>query len=215
MSLLSPLGLRQPLIIFETERLYARVPLARDFEAWAAARAASRSFLQPWEPTWPDDDLTREAYRQRLRRYQTEMRAERAMVLFLFARLDHRLLGGITLSNIRRGVAQMATLGYWMAEAEAGRGLMSEAVGELIDYCFQAMRLHRLEAACLPENQRSIRLLQAQGFSQEGTARRYLQINGVWRDHLLWSLVDGDQRPLKRDQSTRDQTKRDRPRSTG
>ncbi|WP_137390073.1 GNAT family N-acetyltransferase [Rhodoligotrophos defluvii] len=172
-----------------------RVPQMSDYEEWAALREASRSFLVPWEPTWPADDLTRSAFRRRLRRYWRDVREDQSYPFFVYRLPDEVLVGGLTLSNIRRGVAQTCSLGYWVGQPYARRGYMSAAVRAVIPFVFDTLRLHRLEAACLPTNEASIRLLRSCGFTEEGYARGYLQINGVWRDHLCFAILSTDSRP--------------------
>lgn len=174
------------------DRLLLRGPDGADYPLWREVREASRAFLEPWEPIWPNDDLERPAYRRRLARWSEEIRDGVAFPFFLFARADGALLGGVTLSQVRRGVTQAGTIGYWMGARHAGRGLMTEAVGLLARHAFTGLALHRLEAACLPDNARSIRLLEKVGFAREGLARAYLRIAGEWRDHILWGLLDGD-----------------------
>jgi len=175
------------------ERLYLRSPAPGDYQDWAELREASRAFLSPWEPTWPADDLTRTAFRRRLRRYQRDIRDDHCYPFFLFRLADDALLGGLTLSNIRRGVSQSCSLGYWMGAQHAGRGYMSEAVRAVTPFAFGTLRLHRIEAACLPSNARSIALLENAGFQREGLARRFLFIDGRWQDHLLFALLAEDQ----------------------
>ncbi|GGE34696.1 ribosomal-protein-alanine N-acetyltransferase [Agaricicola taiwanensis] len=172
--------------------LYLRMPQLGDFDQWAELRAASRSFLQPWEPLWPADDLTRPSFRRRLRRYGDEIREDSAYPFFLFRQSDDVLLGGLTFSNVRRGVVQATTLGYWMGSPHAGKGLMTEGVRACLPFVFGHLGLHRLEAACLPSNASSIRLLEKVGFKREGIARRYLCINGRWQDHILYGLLADD-----------------------
>lgn len=174
------------------ERITLRAPRASDYEQWRALRAASRSFLVPWEPAWGAEELSRASFDARLSRYRQDARARHGHAFFLFETDSQRLCGGITLGNIRRGVAQMGTLGYWMGERFAGRGLMAEAVRSVSTYAFEVERLHRLEAACLPHNRRSIGLLQKCGFAQEGHLRKYLMIAGTWHDHLLFSRLAED-----------------------
>ncbi len=146
----------------------------------------------PWEPPWQLDELSRAAFRQRLRRGQRDMEADETYPFFLFRTSDRQLLGGLTLSNIRRGVAQMASLGYWMGQPYAGQHYMSAAVRLAMQFAFTKLELRRMEAACLPENASSIRLLTKIGFRQEGLARSYLNIAGSWRDHLLFGLLAAD-----------------------
>jgi ribosomal-protein-alanine N-acetyltransferase len=166
-----------------------RAPRSRDHAAWSALRGCSRDFLQPWEPVWPEDDLERGAFRRRLAAYARETDAGGAYPFFIFRTSDDALVGGVTLSNVRRGVAQMATLGYWMGAPYASQGYMTAAIKPLLVFAFGSLGLHRVEAACLPENHASHRLLLKSGFREEGLARAYLKINGSWRDHLLFGMV--------------------------
>jgi [ribosomal protein S5]-alanine N-acetyltransferase len=175
-----------------------RTPQMGDYSGWASLREESRAFLTPWEPTWPLDDLTRSAFRRRVRRYLQDIREDAAYPFFLFRAEDSVFLGGITLSNVRRGVTQSASLGYWIGAAYARQGYMSVAVSALVPFVFDQLKLHRLEAACLPSNAASIRLLEKVGFAREGFARRYLRINGVWQDHFLYAMLSEDPRPATR-----------------
>lgn len=168
-----------------------RVPQYGDHAEWAALREASREFLTPWEPTWPSDDLSRSAFRRRLKRYADDQRNDLAYALMIFRNEDNALVGGITLANIRRGVAQAGSIGYWVGEPFARKGYMTAAVRALVSFSFQTLRLHRLEAACIPGNAASVALLERTRFTREGYARSYLCINGIWQDHLLFArLVD-------------------------
>ncbi|MBI1211932.1 MAG: GNAT family N-acetyltransferase [Alphaproteobacteria bacterium] len=170
-----------------------RPPVAADFESWSNLRHESRNFLMPWEPTWAPDELTKEAFRRRLRRYAQAARDGTGHIFFIFDKKTGALMGGCQLSNIRQGVAQSAaTLGYWMGERYAGKGLMTDAVMALIRYCVTKLGLHRIEAACLPDNAASRRVLTKAGFVEEGVARKYLKINGQWRDHVLFAIIEDD-----------------------
>jgi ribosomal-protein-alanine N-acetyltransferase len=160
-----------------------------DFAEWVALRQGSRAFLQPWEPTWPNDDLTRGAYRRRLTAYSQDLDRGVAYPFLIFAKEDGAMVGGITLSNVRRGVAQMGSIGYWVGESFTRRGHTSSAVHAVTRFAFQRLGLHRVEAACIPSNTASRGVLLKAGFVQEGLARDYLRIDGVWRDHLLFGLV--------------------------
>jgi [ribosomal protein S5]-alanine N-acetyltransferase len=178
-----------PFPAIKGDGLLLRAPQMSDFSAWAALREKSRDFLTPWEPTWPADDLTRGAFRRRLKRYAEDVRSDQAYPFFLFEQETGALLGGLTLTNIRRGVAQAGSLGYWIGALHARRGHMTKAVRALIPFTFDVLKLHRLEAACIPSNQASIRLLEKTGFTREGYAREYLCINGIWQDHLLYARI--------------------------
>lgn len=172
-----------------------RTPQMADFAQWAGLRSASRDFLTPWEPIWPADDLTRGAFRQRMRRYAEDMRTDQAYPFFLFRKDDNALVGALALANVRRGVAQAASLGYWVGAPHARRGHMTAAVRALLPVAFDLLRLHRVEAACIPTNVASVRLLERTGFQREGYARAYLCINGLWQDHLLYARLRTDPKP--------------------
>ena len=172
--------------------LYLRPAQSDDYPAWAALRENSREFLTPWEPTWPADDLTRGAFRRRLRRQAEEIARDESFAFLIFAEGSNILLGGITIGGIKRGVAQTASLGYWMGAPHAGKGHMTRAVAVTAAFSFSTLRLHRLEAACIPSNIASATLLERNGFQREGFARAYLCINGAWRDHYLFALLESD-----------------------
>ena len=180
----------QPLL--RGDGVILRSAVAADYPAWARLREQSRAFLTPWEPIWPEDDLTRAAFRRRLRRQAEEMARDESFALLIFDATSEELLGGLTLGGIRRGVAQAATLGYWMGARHAGKGHMTRAVAAAVRFGFATLRLHRIEAACIPDNAPSIALLKRNGFRREGLARAYLKINDAWRDHVLFALVEGE-----------------------
>src|SRR6202049_3611003 len=166
----------------EGDRGALRQPQMGDHPEWAALREKSREFLKPWEPIWPVDDLTRGAFRRRLKRYAEDQRSDQAYSFFIFRKADGLLVGGVTLANVRRGVAQAGSIGYWMGEPYAGEGLMTAALRALIPFSFVTLRLHRLEAACIPTHLASIRLLERCGFQREGYARPYLCLDGICQD---------------------------------
>jgi [ribosomal protein S5]-alanine N-acetyltransferase len=189
-SLISP-----PTIQLEGKKVAIRPPQARDWQEWALLRERSRAFLTPWEPTWPADALARSAYQRRLKRQILEWRDDEAYSFLAFTRDTGGVVGGIGLSNIRRGVAQTGTLGYWVGEPYARRGYMSEATRLSLDFAFGQLGLHRVEAACLPTNAPSRGLLEKVGFQYEGYARGYLRIDGAWRDHVLYAILREEWRP--------------------
>lgn len=189
MAFFRTINFTEPLPSIEGDGLMLRTPQMTDYEEWSALREASRDFLVPWEPTWPDDDLTRGAFRRRIKRYTEDLRSDQGYAFLIVRYSDGALVGGLTLANIRRGVAQAGSLGYWIGAPYARRGYMTAAVAALIPYAFTTLRLHRLEAACIPTNAASISLLEKTGFEREGYAREYLCINGQWQDHLLYARL--------------------------
>jgi [ribosomal protein S5]-alanine N-acetyltransferase len=173
------------------QRVFLRPAERGDYEAWASLRAGSRQFLAPWEPTWPPDALSRASFRARVARYAEDWRTDQAYNFLIFAQ-DETLVGGVGLSNLRRGVSETASLGSWVGEACARQRYMTAALPLVLDFAFDRLGLHRVEAACLPTNIPSRALLARAGFHQEGYARGYLCIEGKWQDHLLFAILRGD-----------------------
>jgi ribosomal-protein-alanine N-acetyltransferase len=180
-----------PLICLRGPRVLLRLPQMGDYDAWYTLRHASRDFLRPFEPRWTDADLGRRVFATRVRRAREEAEEGTDYSFFIFLNGGPRetLVGGITLSNIRRRAAQFVNLGYWMGQQFAGQGLMSEAVGVSLPFVFDTLDLHRIHAAFLPGNTASRRVLEKNGFTEEGFAEKYLQINGRWEDHVLFGLT--------------------------
>lgn len=178
----------------DTERMILRPPVHSDFREWAELRSVSADFLIPWEPVWAASHLTRKSFTNRVYWAQRSIANDTAVPLFLIRREDDRLLGAITLDNIRRGPAQAGTLGYWIGQPFARAGYMGEAIEAVVHHAFQRMDLSRIEAACLPENVASRGVLEKSGFKYEGVAQSYLQINGRWRTHVLYAALRNDRR---------------------
>ncbi len=187
------LGLRRKVRV-ETERMTLRLPTHSDWAQWAALRNASAAFLTPWEPVWANDHLTRRAFTNRVYWAARAEAQGTALPLLLIRREDQALLGALTLDNIRRGPSQAGTLGYWMGAPFARMGFMREAILAVTHHAFTNMDVSRLEAACLPENAASRGVLEKCGFKYEGVAQSYLQINGRWRNHVLYANLRGDRR---------------------
>jgi ribosomal-protein-alanine N-acetyltransferase len=187
MNILSPFVFSRKDPELEGQGVLLRFPRMEDYAQWRDLREASRNFLVPWEPAWDRHELERSAFRRRLVHFRKWLTDGTGRPFFIFSSDSGQLLGGITLSNLRRGVAQCATLGYWIGEPFARRGHMSDAVAALKAHGFRDLGLHRIEAACLPRNTASVRLLERSGFEREGFAVSYLKINGLWEDHILWS----------------------------
>jgi [ribosomal protein S5]-alanine N-acetyltransferase len=189
MAFFRTINFSEPLPSVTGDGVMLRTPQMTDYTEWAALREKSRAFLAPWEPTWPEDDLSRGAFRRRIRRYVEDLRADLGYAFLIMRGTDNALVGGLTIANVRRGVAQAGSLGYWMGQPFARQGYMTAAVRAIVPFAFTTLRLHRLEAACIPTNTGSIRLLENTGFVREGYAREYLCIDGVWQDHLLYARL--------------------------
>jgi ribosomal-protein-alanine N-acetyltransferase len=181
----------------ETQLLGPRVVLRmgepEDWKTWRAVREMSRGFLTPWEPLWPANALSAHFFNGLLRRQWREWRQDKAYAFLVFLKKDDdapgALIGGIALNDVQRGIAQKGTLGYWIGMPYAGQGYMMEAAGLVCEFAFERLRLHRVEASCLPHNEPSRKLLTRLGFTEEGFAKAYLRINGKWEDHVLWGKV--------------------------
>lgn len=173
-------------------RITLRPPALSDYAQWAQLRSLSRVHLAPWEPLWSRDELTRFSYRRRLKAYGQDLRDDQGYYFFIADRASDALMGGVTLSNVRRGAAQTATLGYWMGVSFVQHGFMQEAVRLLIPYAFKSLRLHRMEAASMTHNFASQRVLEKVGFTREGLGRGYLKIAGSWQDHFIYALTEED-----------------------
>lgn len=177
-----------------TERLLLRPPRRGDFKSWRAARIESSDHLKPWEPVWAADHLTARAFRTRVAWSRRAVRLGRAYPLFLIDPDVGDVIGAVTLDNIRRGPAQTGTIGYWISAQRKREGLMREAIGGILSFAYGEVGLGRIEAGTLPENTASRRLLEKTGFKYEGVAQSYLQINGRWRDHVLYAALRDDRR---------------------
>jgi ribosomal-protein-alanine N-acetyltransferase len=176
--------------ILRGRQVVLRGPRPRDYAAWRDLRRQSRDFLRPYEPRWSEADLTRRVFMARLKRGRVEAMQGTDFNFLIFLPRGKRelLVGGLTLSNIRRRAAQHVNLGYWMGKDYAGNGLMTDAVATVLPFVFNTLGLHRIHAAFLPTNVASRRVLEKNGFKEEGYAESYLQIDGRWADHVLFGL---------------------------
>lgn len=174
-----------------TERLLLRIGSAADVPAIVAFYQANAAFLAPFSPRWPEQLFTPEYWNWQVAEHEAEFQQDRSCKLFIFpADAPERVIGNVNFSNIVRGAAQYCTVGYSLAEAVQGQGLMREALAAALGYAFDELRLHRVMANYMPRNERSGRVLRSLGFTVEGYARDYLRINGQWEDHLLTSLIN-------------------------
>lgn len=192
MAFIRPALATEPQPVLRGEGVVLRPPMAVDFDAWRRLRDVSRASLTPWEPEWTPDELSRASFRTRLKRYQQDARLDLGYAFFVLRSDDLSLMGAMSLSLVRRGVSQAAFVGYWIGDEFTRRGHASAALRRLIRFAFVELELHRLEAACMPTNRASLRVLEKTGFAREGCARKYLKINGVWEDHIMLGLLSED-----------------------
>jgi [ribosomal protein S5]-alanine N-acetyltransferase len=166
--------------------IYLRELDVADAEAILEILLRDRAFLDQWEPTRPDGFYTLERHRERIAALRE---AEDCADFGIFLADGDELVGRIQLSGIARGPFQNAYLGYFVSERHNGRGYATEAVRQAVEAAFGELGLHRVQAAVIPRNAASIRVLEKAGFREEGHARRYLQIAGVWEDHKLYAVT--------------------------
>ncbi|HWH36106.1 MAG TPA: GNAT family protein [Acidimicrobiales bacterium] len=185
---------REEPITLDGARVRLRPLTVADFPAWQALRIRSHAWLTPWEPRRPpgspDVVRSRSAFAARCRARDRERQLGAGYGFGIFAgRPDRRLRGEINLNGVQRGPFQSAYVGYWVDEASAGRGYVPEALVVVARFAFEDLGLHRLQVAIVPRNQASRRVVEKIGLRCEGTAERYLEINGVWEDHLRYAIT--------------------------
>ena len=177
-----------PSLSLKSFRVLIRPPRSRDWGAWAAVRRQNKDYLKPFEPAWSHQCLTQEYFMRRLKKQTKDWLEDRAYSFLIFRRNSGQLIGGVNINHICRGAADYGTLGYWLDYDHQGQGYMYESLRLVMAYSFETLKLHRLNAACIPENSRSQSLLLSLGFEEEGYAKSYLQIDGRWQDHILFGL---------------------------
>ena len=159
-----------------------------DDKQWRELRAANADWLRPWDATMPPDAESRPTTFRALTRRLARM-ARSGQALPFAIEVDGEFAGQITVNNIVRGSALFASVGYWIGQEYAGRGLVPLAVAMVIDHCFLVEHLHRIEIAIRPENANSLRVVEKLGIPRCGFAPRYLHIDGAWRDHVLFGIT--------------------------
>ncbi|MFM8267502.1 MAG: GNAT family N-acetyltransferase [Ilumatobacteraceae bacterium] len=177
-------------------RLYGRRIVLRpltsaDWEQWSEVRRRNEEWLTPWEPLRPvgmlDPTRDRDAFVARCHARDRERLAGVAIGLGLFVGPD--LAGEVNLNGIVRGAQQSATIGYWIDRAKAGNRYIAEAVVVVCRFAFEQLHLHRIEVCIVPRNHNSRRVMEVLGFRDEGTALRFLEINGTWEDHVRYAIT--------------------------
>ena len=164
-------------------------PIAQgDGDAWRRVRHANRSWLARWDATAPSGSQAQpRSYASMVRQLRREARDGRQLPFVV--EYQGRFVGQLTISNIVRGSAQFASVGYWIDQAYAGRGIIPRAVAMAVDHCFGPVGLHRVEVAIRPENVSSLRVVEKLGIREVGFAPRFLHIDGEWRDHRIFAIT--------------------------
>lgn len=172
-------------------RVMLRPLVLADFPAWREVRDRCGDWLTRWEPqrlpNQPDVTRDRDAFAVRCSARQRERQLGTGYGYGIF--VNGALRGEINISSVQRGPFQNAYVGYWIDEAVAGQGLMPEAVVVSCRFAFEDLRLHRLQISIIPRNRSSRRVPEKLGLREEGTARGYLEINGVWEDHVRYAIT--------------------------
>ena len=171
------------------KKVILRKSKKQNWREWAELRQRSRNFLQPWEPKWPNNFLTKESFTRFINVAETSLKKKTSYNFFIFHKKTNNLMGGISLTNFKSEGYKSIAIGYWMGEEYANKGYMRDSLKIICDYCFIDLGLNRIEAACLPKNLSSIKVLLNVGFKVEGYAEKYLNINGKLEDHLLLTKI--------------------------
>ena len=171
------------------KKVILKQPKKENWKEWAELRQRSREFLQPWEPKWPNNFLTKESFTSFINMIENSLKKKNGYNFFIFNKKKKHLMGGISLTNFKSEGYKSITIGYWMGQDYAGRGYMKDSLKIICDYCFSDLGVNRIEAACLPKNLTSKKVLLNVGFEIEGYAKKYLNINGKLEDHLLLAKI--------------------------
>ena len=166
-----------------------------DLEAQLQLRIANREFMKPYDPRQPNHFFTRSGQEAHLRMSMQQWAEGRGYGFGVFERSTGDLIGRVALSNVVRGAWQNATLGYWISGDKNGRGYGTEAVQLATRFAFFNAGLHRVQAAIMPRNVRSIRVIEKAGYRFEGESPRYLSIDGVWEDHRIYAMTSEEFEP--------------------
>ena len=192
MSFLNAYSLKKNLFEINGSKVILRAPQYGDWKAWAEQRKTNKKYLQPWEPLWTLYELERSSFVKRVRMFERLSLHDEAYSFLIFKRDIHEFIGEINISNVQRGVIQSCSIGYWISKDSVGKGMMSESLELAKSFIFNELKLHRIEAACLPHNESSLKVLLKNGFIVEGTARKLLKINDKWQDHTVLSFITDD-----------------------
>ena len=192
MSFLNAYSLKKNQFEITGQKVILRPPQYSDWKAWADERKKNKLYLQPWEPLWSINELERSSFVKRVRMFERLSHNDQAYSFLIFTSDNEDFIGEVNISNVQRGIIQSCTIGYWIAKDCEGKGMMSESLELVKEFIFNELKLHRIEAACLPHNIPSLKVLLKNGFIKEGTARKLLKINDKWQDHTVLSFILDD-----------------------
>ena len=192
MSFLNAYSLKKNLFEITGRKVILRPPQYSDWKAWADERKKNKLYLQPWEPLWSINELERSSFVKRVRMFERLSHNDQAYSFLIYKSDNEDFIGEVNISNVQRGIIQSCTIGYWIAKDCEGKGMMSESLELVKEFIFNELKLHRIEAACLPHNIPSLKLLLKNGFIKEGTARKLLKINDKWQDNTVLSFILDD-----------------------
>ena len=192
MSFLNAYSLKKNLFEITGRKVILRPPQYSDWKAWADERKKNKLYLQPWEPLWSINELERSSFVKRVRMFERLSHNDQAYSFLIYKSDNEDFIGEVNISNVQRGIIQSCTIGYWIAKDCEGKGMMSESLELVKEFIFNELKLHRIEAACLPHNIPSLKVLLKNGFIKEGTARKLLKINDKWQDHTVLSFIFDD-----------------------
>ena len=184
----------KPIVL--SERLILRLPVISDYEKWVVLRKKSEDFLNKWEPAKDTNYYSKNLFSKRVKWAKKKFDSKIVLHFFIFLRSNNQLVGGITLDNIRHGPFQSATLGYWLGEEFSKKGIMTEGLNSMIIYANKSIGVSRIEAATLPNNIASRRLLEKCKFKYEGVGQYYLQIKGKWQHHILYANISDSRKSI-------------------
>ena len=172
-------------------RVMLRPLVAPDFPAWSEVRRRNHDWLTVWEPKRsahaPDPTHDRDAFSARCGQRERDRQTGAGYAFGLF--VDNAFAGEINLNNVVRGALQTGTVGYWIDQAKAGHSYVAEGVVVVLRYAFEDLGLHRVEICIVPRNHNSRRVMEKLAIRDEGTALRFLEINGVWEDHVRYGIT--------------------------
>jgi ribosomal-protein-alanine N-acetyltransferase len=197
MTILRSYNFKKNSLELNGDNVLLRPPQYRDWTDWSKVREKNKLYLQPWEPLWSPGELERSSFVKRVRMFEKFSTNDEAYSFLIFKNENAEFIGELNISNIQRGIIQSCSIGYWIAKKYEGLGMMSESLELVKSFIFNQLKLHRIEAACLPHNNLSLKVLLKNGFKIEGKARKLLKINNKWQDHTMFSYLYEDYKDLK------------------